>query len=193
MLVCDEGFVHPVIKSLFNICPKRVGTVSCALSEAPPRPFLPSDRHGRKIVALAVFSNLSETAVHESATRSLASPARWASASARCLYSLAAGVRSTNGAGRAQLLEIAYESDQRRLSVSLWRAGIASGAMTGAFACCTAAVITPVDRVKANGFEFTINNGENGAVTMALRDVLLGIQHGTAADNHGWAHPIKPM
>lgn len=98
------------------------------------------------------------------------------------------------GITRDSLLQIArdlgYESEQRRLSVSQWRADIASGAMTEVFACGTAAVITPVGHVKANGFEFTINNGENGAVTMALREALLGIQHGTAADTHGWMHAV---
>ncbi|WP_426197392.1 branched-chain amino acid aminotransferase [Massilia sp. DWR3-1-1] len=100
------------------------------------------------------------------------------------------------GITRDSLLQIArdlgYASEERRLSVSQWRADIASGALTEVFACGTAAVITPVGHVKANGFDMTINNGENGAVTMALRDALLGIQHGTAADTHGWMHAIKP-
>ena len=65
-----------------------------------------------------------------------------------------------------------------------------SGRMTEVFACGTAAVITPVGRVKANGFEMTIHNEENGPVTMALRDALLGIQHGTAPDTHGWMHTV---
>ncbi|MDB5959824.1 MAG: branched chain amino acid aminotransferase, partial [Massilia sp.] len=98
------------------------------------------------------------------------------------------------GITRDSLLQIArdlgYAAEQRRLSVSQWRADIASGAMTEVFACGTAAVITPVGHVKANGFEMTINNGENGAVTMALREALLGIQHGTAADTHGWMHTV---
>ncbi|MFL6710020.1 MAG: branched-chain amino acid aminotransferase [Massilia sp.] len=98
------------------------------------------------------------------------------------------------GVTRDSLLQIArdlgYASEQRKLSVSQWRDDIASGRMTEVFACGTAAVITPVGHVKANGFEMTINGGENGAVTMALRDALLGIQHGTAADTHGWMHKV---
>jgi branched-chain amino acid aminotransferase len=62
--------------------------------------------------------------------------------------------------------------------------------MTEVFACGTAAVITPVGEVKANGFEMRIKNGENGPVTMALREALLSIQHGTAPDTHGWMHTV---
>jgi len=43
---------------------------------------------------------------------------------------------------------------------------------------------------KANGFEMTINNNENGAVTLALREALLGLQHGTAPDTHNWMHTV---
>jgi branched-chain amino acid aminotransferase len=99
------------------------------------------------------------------------------------------------GVTRDSLLQIArdlgFEAEQRKLSVQQWRDDIASGRMTEVFACGTAAVITPVGHVKANGFEMTINGGANGAVTMALRDALLGIQHGTAPDSHGWMHKIS--
>lgn len=98
------------------------------------------------------------------------------------------------GITRQSLLQIArdlgYQAEERRLSVEQWRADVASGSLTEVFACGTAAVITPVGHVKANGFEMTINGGENGAVTMALRDALLGIQHGTAPDTHGWMHKV---
>lgn len=86
--------------------------------------------------------------------------------------------------------DLGFETIERKLSVAEWRADIASGHMTEVFACGTAAVITPVGFVKANGFEMTINNGQNGAVTMALREALLAIQHGSAPDQHGWRHPV---
>lgn len=41
-------------------------SVWAVLRKAPPLPFLPADWHGREIVALAVFSPLPESAVHES-------------------------------------------------------------------------------------------------------------------------------
>jgi branched-chain amino acid aminotransferase len=98
------------------------------------------------------------------------------------------------GITRLSLLQIAkdlgFESEERKISIEDWRNDVASGRMTEAFACGTAAVITPVGRVKANGFEMTINGFENGAVTMAMRDGLLGIQHGTTPDTHGWMHKV---
>ncbi|WP_035817827.1 branched-chain amino acid aminotransferase [Janthinobacterium sp. RA13] len=98
------------------------------------------------------------------------------------------------GITRRSLLEMAkdlgYATEERKLSVQQWRDDIASGHMTEVFACGTAAVITPVGVAKANGFEMTINNNENGAVTLALREALLGLQHGTAADTHGWMHKV---
>lgn len=98
------------------------------------------------------------------------------------------------GITRRSLLEMAkdlgYATHERKLSVQQWRDDIASGRMTEVFACGTAAVITPVGVAKANGFEMTINNNENGAVTLALREALLGLQHGTAPDTHNWMHTV---
>lgn len=98
------------------------------------------------------------------------------------------------GITRRSLLEMAkdlgYATQERKLSVQQWRDDIASGRMTEVFACGTAAVITPVGVAKANGFEMTINNNENGAVTLALREALLGLQHGTAPDTHNWMHTV---
>jgi branched-chain amino acid aminotransferase len=59
------------------------------------------------------------------------------------------------------------------------------------FACGTAAVITPVGRVKHGDGEFTVGGGEPGALTMKLRDELTGIQEGTRADPHGWMHTLS--
>jgi len=98
------------------------------------------------------------------------------------------------GITRRSLLELAkdfgFETQERKLSFQQWREDVAAGRMTEVFACGTAAVITPVGKVKANGFEMCINNLENGPITMALREALLAIQHGTAPDNHNWMHTI---
>ena len=99
-----------------------------------------------------------------------------------------------SGITRRSLLQIAadlgYEVEERKLTVQQWRDDIASGKMTEVFACGTAAVITPVGHAKAKNFEIKINNGENGPVTMALREALLALQHGTANDTHGWMHQV---
>ena len=98
------------------------------------------------------------------------------------------------GITRRSLLDLArdlgYDASERKLTVQQWRDDIAAGRMTEVFACGTAAVITPVGVAKANGFEISINHGQNGPVTMALRDALLAIQHGTTPDRHQWMHTI---
>lgn len=62
--------------------------------------------------------------------------------------------------------------------------------MTEAFACGTAAVITPIGRVKSARGEFEINGGGTGPVAARLREHLLNLQHGVAPDTHGWMHPV---
>jgi branched-chain amino acid aminotransferase len=98
------------------------------------------------------------------------------------------------GITRSTLLELAkdlgYEAQERRITVQEWRDDVAAGKMTEVFACGTAAVITPVGRVKASGFDMTINDEQNGPVTMRMREALLAIQHGQAPDPRGWMHEV---
>jgi branched-chain amino acid aminotransferase len=71
-----------------------------------------------------------------------------------------------------------------------WEAGCADGSISEVFACGTAAVITPVGEVKHARGAFTVADGQPGAVTMKVRESLLGIQQGTAPDPHGWMRRI---
>ena len=94
------------------------------------------------------------------------------------------------GITRDSLLTLATDAgfavDERKISTEELRKGVASGDITEVFACGTAAVITPVGRVKGVDEDYTINDGKTGEVTQALRDTLTGIQRGTFADTHGW-------
>jgi branched-chain amino acid aminotransferase len=98
------------------------------------------------------------------------------------------------GITRSTLLQLAgdlgYKGEERRLALTDVLKDIASGAISEVFACGTAAVITPVGLIKGRGFEQTVNDNQNGPVALALRDALLGIQRGTAADRHGWLHQV---
>lgn len=94
------------------------------------------------------------------------------------------------GITRSSLLQLASDLglsvEERRISTDEWEKANASGELTEVFACGTAAVITPVGHVKHAGGEFDIANGGTGSVTMKLRERLTGLQHGHAADAHGW-------
>ena len=62
--------------------------------------------------------------------------------------------------------------------------------MREAFACGTAAVITPIGTVRSASGEFTVADGGTGEVTAALRETLLDIQQGRVADPHGWVRRV---
>ncbi|HEY8373409.1 MAG TPA: branched-chain amino acid aminotransferase [Pseudonocardiaceae bacterium] len=82
--------------------------------------------------------------------------------------------------------DLGLRVEERRISTDEWEKGVASGEISEVFACGTAAVITPVGRVKHARGGFTIGNGEPGEVTMRLRRALTSIQRGAAPDTHGW-------
>jgi branched-chain amino acid aminotransferase len=98
------------------------------------------------------------------------------------------------GITRDSLLTLAPDmgipATEDMVSATGWRAGAESGEITEVFACGTAAVITPVGKVKSAGGDWVIGDGDGGPVTMKLREALLGIQYGTAPDPYGWIHKI---
>jgi branched-chain amino acid aminotransferase len=75
-------------------------------------------------------------------------------------------------------------------TVEQWRADAASGKLKEAFACGTAAVISPIGKVCAGSGEFLISGGAAGPVAMGLRKQLVDIQYGRAADPHGWIKKV---
>jgi branched-chain amino acid aminotransferase len=75
-------------------------------------------------------------------------------------------------------------------SLEQWRADAASGRLTEAFACGTAAVVTPIGKVLGAHGEFMIGNGTAGQTTERLRTELVSIQRGHAPDPHGWVHRL---
>ena len=86
--------------------------------------------------------------------------------------------------------DLGYVSSAGRVSTQQWREGNASGEISEVFACGTAAVITPVGAVRSVEHEWTVGDGGTGPVTARLRQALLDIQTGVAADQHGWVHPL---
>lgn len=98
------------------------------------------------------------------------------------------------GVTRDSLLTLAkdfgYSVEERRISAEEWEKSALAGELTEVFACGTAAVITPVGRVKHAGGEFHIGGGEPGKLTMQLREELTGIQSGLRPDTHQWMYPL---
>ncbi|MFV8380783.1 branched-chain amino acid aminotransferase [Corynebacterium hindlerae] len=98
------------------------------------------------------------------------------------------------GVTRDSLLQVArdlgLETEERLISTEEWEKAATSGEMTEAFACGTAAVITPVGTVKSAHGDFQIAGAKTGEITMKLRETLTGIQRGEVEDKHGWKHTL---
>ncbi len=75
-------------------------------------------------------------------------------------------------------------------TIDQWRADAASGHLCEAFACGTAAVVTPIGTVRSAAGDFTIGAGGPGQLTERMRERLTGIQRGLLPDPHGWVHRI---
>ncbi|TDR94012.1 branched-chain amino acid aminotransferase [Enterovirga rhinocerotis] len=75
-------------------------------------------------------------------------------------------------------------------AIDQWAADAASGRLREAFACGTAAVITPIGTVKRRDGAFKIADGEAGPVATSLRQQLVDIQRAKAPDPHGWVQRL---
>ena len=94
------------------------------------------------------------------------------------------------GITRDSILQLAADRghtvERRRVSIDEWREGAASGDIVEAFACGTAAVVTPISMIKAADFEIGSPDVAAGELTMSLRAELTDIQYGRRPDPHGW-------
>jgi branched-chain amino acid aminotransferase len=94
------------------------------------------------------------------------------------------------GITRDSVLQLARDRghavESRKVTIEEWREGAASGDIVGAFACGTAAVITPIGRLLAEDFEIVHNGAAASELALSLREELTGIQYGRVADRHGW-------
>jgi branched-chain amino acid aminotransferase len=78
-----------------------------------------------------------------------------------------------------------YTVEQRPVKIDEWRDGVASGDIVEAFACGTAAVVTPIGELKSADGTITMPEVAD-SVAMSLRSELTDIQYGRAEDRHGW-------
>lgn len=99
------------------------------------------------------------------------------------------------GITRDALMTLAREAGltvrEAPYSIDQWRADAISGKIVEAFACGTAAVVTPIGTVAGTEGSFTIGAGGPGQITQRLRQNLVDIQRGKMADQHGWVHSIN--
>jgi len=94
------------------------------------------------------------------------------------------------GVTRMSIIQLArdrgHQVQERKITIDEWKDGIASGAVVEAFACGTAAVVTPIAALKGRGFIAGDEHAPAGKLTMSLRQELTDIQSGRRPDRHGW-------
>jgi len=86
----------------------------------------------------------------------------------------------------ALLQERGHAVDERPIAIDEWIDGVRSGEISEAFACGTAASISPIGVLKGEDFSIGDPDAEPGEVTLSIRAALTDIQYGRAADPHGW-------
>ncbi len=86
--------------------------------------------------------------------------------------------------------KLGYTVEERTITLAEWISTAESGHMTEAFACGTAAVITPIGSMHSQRGETLIGDGQGGPVARALREYLLAIQYGEAPDTLEWMHRV---
>ncbi len=94
------------------------------------------------------------------------------------------------GITRDSLLTLAREEGlavrEEPYAIDQWQADAQSGRLTEAFACGTAAVVTPIGNVTGANGKFTMGAGGSGQMTNRLKARLVNIQRGLASDTYGW-------
>src|SRR5439155_26690188 len=98
------------------------------------------------------------------------------------------------GITRDSIIQLAKDAGKQvreeAYSIEQWRADAASGKLKEAFACGTAAGISPIGKVCANRGDFLISGGAAGPVAMGLRKRLVDIQYGRTNDPHNWIRKV---
>src|ERR1700739_658269 len=98
------------------------------------------------------------------------------------------------GITRDSIIALAKDSGthvrEEAYTIEQWRTDAASGKLKEAFACGTAAVISPIGKVCSASGDFLISGGAAGPVAMGMRKKLVDIQYGRAADPHNWIKKV---
>ena len=98
------------------------------------------------------------------------------------------------GVTRTSIIEIArslgMKVTEAPYSMDQWRSDAASGRLSEAFACGTAAVIGSIGEIVSSSGSFRFGNGVSGPVSQKLKAQLTGIQRGSIEDSREWVHSL---
>lgn len=98
------------------------------------------------------------------------------------------------GNTRSSIIELANSTGravhERHISLTEVIEGIDSGEIVEVFACGTAAVVTPIGRLKSTDFDVEISGGQPGPVTGEIYQTITDIQYGLVEDTFDWMYPL---
>ena len=83
-----------------------------------------------------------------------------------------------------------YDVEERRISVDELIAAAHNGTLEEVFGTGTAAVVSPVGKLRYKDEVFEIGGGKIGELTQKLYDELTGIQWGKRPDTRGWRQTV---
>ena len=83
-----------------------------------------------------------------------------------------------------------YDVEERRISVDELIAAAHNGTLEEVFGTGTAAVVSPVGKLRYKDEVFVIGDGKIGELTQKLYDELTGIQWGKRPDTRGWRQTV---
>jgi branched-chain amino acid aminotransferase len=89
--------------------------------------------------------------------------------------------------------KLGHAVEERRVSIDEWRDGVESGYIAEVLACGTAAVVTPIGKLRWRDGEVSSggpSGSDIGPVTAEVRRALVDIQYGRAEDTFGWMHRV---
>lgn len=84
-----------------------------------------------------------------------------------------------------------YTVSEKLLSIDELGEALDNSTLKEAWGCGTAAVVSPIGKLEYGDRTFVINNGEIGALTQELYDILTGIQWGKTEDTYGWTTIVE--
>ncbi|WP_336276749.1 branched-chain amino acid aminotransferase [Bartonella sp. CB178] len=99
------------------------------------------------------------------------------------------------GITRHSILKLAQQMgltvEERPYSLESLKKDAQSGHLEEAFACGTAAVVTPIGCFRYKDGEFSIGNETIGKVTEKLREQLIDLQRGNIEDTNSWTYSVQ--
>lgn len=87
--------------------------------------------------------------------------------------------------------DLAYKTEERRISIEELTEGLQNGSVTEAFGAGTAAVILPIGVIGIDGVDYTLPALKSTSISSRLKRKLERIRNGVETDTYQWNDPVS--